>query len=842
MVKINFYSESIRGKIIAITIIAALSIGLSWIILRIAFSKVVTTMEEVSKPNDKLYLLNSLSNDITQIGQYQRKQILQNPTKSNPVVLPETEKFARKLDTLRSYCAGNKSQLHKIDSIEQVVSQYDVLVINYLKLYADLFSNKPLNGKFKTLSNLIYANAMKMDSSVITTEKNGITTTTFVPPQQMPTTRQRSSFLKRFFRLFGNEIMNSEKVPVRQIIQNEHTIHTDTLVVSQRDSLKRAIDQSVQSIDKYQRSRSITLANSELNLIRNANGYINRIRGLLRAMEEVEISKLKSNDAVLIQNVKGSMTRIIIIMILFIIIMSFLLYLVFSDIKLSKEYRKELLKSKEEAEYLSTVKQRFVSNMSHEIRTPLQTIIGFSEQILQQDIPSKSSVEAIHYSSEHLLQIVNEVLDYSRIVSGKFIFEKKLFDMNNLLSEVTATMNLQAVKKNIHLEYINAQIFPVLFLGDAFRLKQILYNLIGNAIKFTNENGSIQIEVESTLKDTCTEFSFHIIDTGIGISKNDLRRIFNEFEQADSTSQHPKGGTGLGLNIVKRLVEEQGGILNATSILNIGSRFMFTLTFDNAEKTEILQLKQNQKIKIQFTGKVLIIDDDPFILKLCSTIFDKYGIKHTCQVSSEELIQQEWDKGISLIFTDIRMPGINGLELCKILRGRINKEVKIIALTANVLQNEQTDILEHGFDGLLTKPFKEADLISCLNENTENSKRLDLTALLSMCMDDQDLLNKSLLSFVSETTKDMDTLQQLVNQQDKNGLMEMFHKLAGRIGQMGDLPLSFKLRKIEKNLKLPFDFTKGTFELNSAIVEINSLMETVKLEIGKAALNPEMTT
>ena len=130
MVKIDFYSESIRGKIIAITIIAALSIGLSWIILRIAFSKVVTTIEEVSKPNDKLYLLNSLSNDITQIGQYQRKQILQNPTNSNPVVLPETEKFARKLDTLRSYCAGNKSQLHKIDSIEQVVSQYDVLVIN----------------------------------------------------------------------------------------------------------------------------------------------------------------------------------------------------------------------------------------------------------------------------------------------------------------------------------------------------------------------------------------------------------------------------------------------------------------------------------------------------------------------------------------------------------------------------------------------------------------------------------------------------------------------------------------------------------------------------------------
>jgi len=833
MAKIDFYTESIRGKIIAITIIAALSIILSWIVLRVAFSNVVNTIEEVSKPNDKLQLLNSLSNDIIQIGQYQRKQILQNPTKSNPIVLPETEKFAKKLDTLRTLCAGNKSQLHQIDSIEQVVTQYDVLVVNYLKLYAGLFSNKPLTGKFKILSDLIYANATKMDSSVITTEKNGITTTTFVAPQQLPTARQRSSFLKRFFQLFGNEIKNAEKIPTRQIIQNEHSVHTDTLIVTQRDSLKRAIDESVQSIDKYQRSRSITLANSELNLIRDANGFINRIRGLLRDMEEVEIAKLKSNDVVLIQNVKASMTRIIIIMVLFIIIMSYLLYMVFTDIKLSRQYRKQLLEAKEEAEYLSTVKQRFVSNMSHEIRTPLQTIIGFSEQILQQDIPSKSSIEAIHYSSEHLLQIVNEVLDYSRIVSGKFTFEKKSFDMNNLLSEVTATMNLQAVKKDIRLECLHAQSSTILYLGDAFRLKQILYNLIGNAIKFTNNGGSIQLEVKSTIKDTSTEFLFQIIDSGIGISRNDLRRIFNEFEQADSTSQNPKGGTGLGLNIVKRLVEEQGGILDAKSILNKGSRFMVTLTFENGEKTETVHLKKAQPIKIHFKGKVLIIDDDPFILKLCSNIFDKYGINHTCQVSSEQLIQQDWDNEISLIFTDIRMPGIDGIELCKILRGRIKKDVKIIALTANVLKNEQTDILEHGFDGLLTKPFKEADLISCLKDNSENPKRLDLKALQTMCMDDQELLNKSLLSFISETTIDMVTLRQLLDQQNQNGLMEMFHKLAGRIGQIGDMPLSFKLRKIEMNLKQPFDFTKETSELNEVFIEISVLVEAVKLEIDK---------
>ena len=234
------------------------------------------------------------------------------------------------------------------------------------------------------------------------------------------------------------------------------------------------------------------------------------------------------------------------------------------------------------------------------------------------------------------------------------------------------------------------------------------------------------------------------------------------------------------------------------------------------------------------TIKVLIIDDDPFILKLCSVIFDKYSIKHTCQVSSEDLIKQEWDNDISLIFTDIRMPGINGIELCKFLRGKINKGIKIIALTANVLQNEQSDILEQGFDGLITKPFKEADLISCINNNSGDSISVDLTALLTMCMGDQELFQKSMHSFITETTHDMGSLHQFLNQQDKNNLMEMFHKLAGRIGQMGNVTLSFKLRKIEMKLKQPFDFAKENIELNTAIAEISGFIDAVKLEENKA--------
>ena len=825
MVKIDFDSKSIRGKVIAISIIAAVAIALSWFILHLAFGQVVATIEEMSKPNDKLVLLNTVSNDVTQIGQYQRKQILKNPSKTSPVLLPEAEMLSRRLDTLRVLCADNKFQLHQIDSINRLLKQYDDMVVDYLKLYADLFSNQTLTGKFKNLSQLISANAAKMDSSIITSVRSGITTTSYTAPTQIPKTKDKPGLFKRFLGLFGGGD-KSNKADVRPQVQKEHSIRIDTLVLSQRDSLKRAIERSVKSIDQYHRSRSVTLANGELNLIREANSYINRIRAVLRSMEAAEVAKVKANDVLLVTNVQSSMTRIIIILVLFVIITSVLVYLVFADISRSNLFRKQLLEAKEEAEYLSTVKQRFLSNMSHEIRTPLQSIIGFSEQIMQQDKPARAAVEAIYYSSEHLLQIVNEVLDYSRIVSGKFTFDAKPFDMGKLLDEVTATMRSQANEKDLKLEYIKESSYPNFYLGDAFRLKQILYNLIGNAIKFTNE-GCIRLDVKSRVSDNIATFVFRIVDTGMGISEEDLTRVFNEFEQVDFSGQHARSGTGLGLNIVKGLVEQQGGTLTAESTLHKGSIFTVTLSYEQTDEKNIAIPTEKQGNQLNFRGKVLIIDDDPFILKLCSIILDEYGVEHTCQVSSEELVNQEWDHDISLIFTDIRMPGINGLELCKLLRTRIKKEVKIIALTAHALQEEQTAILAQGFDGLITKPFKEEDLIACLNAHSETAKQLDLTALRAMCMQDEELLQKSLTSFVEETKQDAVLLQQLIEQPEQQPMMELCHKLAGRIGQVGDGELAFKLRQLEKTLKGSCDLAEVTRELKGVTLEIDKLIETV---------------
>ena len=287
----------------------------------------------------------------------------------------------------------------------------------------------------------------------------------------------------------------------------------------------------------------------------------------------------------------------------------------------------------------------------------------------------------------------------------------------------------------------------------------------------------------------------------------------------------------MGLNISKALVEEQDGTFTAKSALDEGSSFVVTLTYENAEEALPADPEKPLTNKLNFTGKVLIIDDDPFILQLCSNIFNKYGIRYTAQISPEKLLSEEWDNDISLILTDIRMPGMSGIELCKLLRGRISKEVHIIALTAHALQNEQKAILDQGFDGLITKPFKEDDIIACLNKNSRTVNRLNIKALLAMCMQDSELLTLSLVSFFAETTQDLTLLRQLIDEQNQSEMMEICHKLAGRIAQVGDMSLSFKLRKIETSLKHICDLEKITDELKGIMKEIEELIEAVKLEI-----------
>ena len=841
MIRKDFYSKSIERKLLSIFIIATFTVGISWGLTRIAFKRVVDSMEEISQPNEKIRLVNNLSYSLTNIVQFQRKQ-LTDLKKENEIQYPDNQYLINTLDTLRSYCENNELLLEKIDLMEVIIKDYDSFLSNYLKLYSDFTDFRNLSSKYHSLIDYVSEIYSEIDSSIITTETiiaTETTTTTTMNPGE-PDIGNEEEKLSFFQRIFGRKIQDEMLTPpqtiqhTETIVKEESTIRVDTLTIAQREEIVRDILESVNRIDHYHKLKSKELADSERILIHNTSFYIDQLRDLLRSIEEEEIIRVTANNTILVKSVNNSMLRITIIMFLFVILSILMAFLIFSDISESNRYRKELVTAKEQAEHLGKVKQRYLTNMSHQIRTPLQSIVGFSEQIVQQEYPNKKAIQIIFNSSRHLIKVVNEVLDFSSISSGKFILEQKEFNMYDLLNEVAEMIGLQASQKNIRFQFNNTTNQESFYIGDPFRLKQILYNLLGNAVKFTYQ-GSVSLVVNAVKRSSETEFNFQISDTGIGISEKDIKVIFNEFAKAGTSNYNNNGGTGLGLSITRSLIELHKGTITASSVEGKGSTFTFNIKYENVIKHHNKDLNQPVISNLAFKGKIMVIDDDVYILKLCSDIFNKFNISHTCYSSPAEVLKN-WSDEFSLVLMDIRMPEMNGFELSKQLREKSGENLRIVALSAQDLKEERNDVKLNGFDQMILKPFSESDLLTLVHSSSRsdgfNVDSLGKSPLARMSMGDTELLTNNLKTFLSETKGDISHLQRLVYQNNIHETIEVLHKLSGRVGQIGAGSLSMKLHSMEEGIKKSNTITRNNPVLQEIIDEMESLLEIVETVAG----------
>ena len=380
----------------------------------------------------------------------------------------------------------------------------------------------------------------------------------------------------------------------------------------------------------------------------------------------------------------------------------------------------------------------------------------------------------------------------------------------SVVKEVEAAMRIQAEKKKLSLIVDFEQASNYCLSGDPFRLRQILYNVLGNAVKFTAQ-GYVKLAVRTRPAGDRISCEFEITDTGIGIRQEDLHKIFNQFEQADTSITRNFGGTGLGLTIVKSLIEALGGNLRVNSSPGSGSTFSIQLDFDRgvsgksvAETTRAHHEHSENDISL------LVVDDDPMILRLCGLILEKNEISHKLFDDPEELLNEIPDPEVTHILMDIRMPKMNGVELCHELRKKYPSKTKFIALTAHVFEQDKKHLYEHGFDHVLSKPFHEEELLNFIGfssgwERTEvasaEAYTVDLAPLRNITMNDEALFQSVLQQFVQETTIDLSLLDGALETSNKRIAREVFHKLAGRIGQMGILPLSMKLREMEMKIE-----------------------------------------
>jgi len=797
-----------RGKVIAAFLLTCSAIGLALFTTYVSFDSLLIKVDELSTPNQKLQTLNNLFEQITQLDQKQRADAIRNPGKPYRAFLLESKKLTATLDSLSQMSWETSQQPVRLQAMKRILAKRDYLLIEYLKLKSDFISNKTFSHQLDSLSDILVNIKPTADSSV-TTHQTKTITTTYLPEEK------KRSFFNRLFSGKKQEASPENRVAITE----EVNIRVDTLAVARQDSALLEIGNIMKKLDDQNDVQTQEILKRELNLVNTNIALINQLLSILQEVETEEMKLIENKNTEAASLVASSINRIGIIIIIFFLLASLLVFLILLDISKSNYYRLQLIKAKDEAEQLSLVKQRFLANMSHEIRTPLQSIIGYSEQLKNESHPEM--LNAIQRSSEHLLHIVDEVLDYSRIESGKFTLAREPFQIEELIREITSVVKIQATQKNLSF-IVNAPetLSPV--LGDPFRLRQILYNLLSNAIKFTQQ-GSVRFNcLVKNETDSHLACLFEIADTGRGIPEQDQERIFKQFEQGEGNINRQYGGSGLGLSIVKKLVDLQQGTIEIKSETGVGSVFTVLINFE--KNLTPIKSEQTPPMPVSYGGMVWVVDDDPLILKLCSIILKNNKIQHRT-IQDPELVMKEDLKDAKIIFLDIRMPNINGVDLCRHLKSKA-PHLQIIALTAHVLPQERASIMQSGFDRILTKPFREQDFLEALGMSASEQSEIDLSYLEKMTLGDHGLMNSIIEEFESETSKNLIDLEKCFLDQDSERAREIIHQLAGRIGQFGARPLSNELKRMEQQLhsgKKLIDLP----ELNFIIDQIRSFKREV---------------
>jgi len=384
----------------------------------------------------------------------------------------------------------------------------------------------------------------------------------------------------------------------------------------------------------------------------------------------------------------------------------------------------EETRAKEDAQHREQIKQQFLANMSHEIRTPINAILGMSTLLLQEERTGKDHtyLEAIKKSSENLVVIVNDILDLSKLEAGKVELESIRMSPASQLETVHMTLQFKAEEKGIHFNINCAAEVPEFVLGDPTRLNQILINLAGNAIKFT-EKGSVS--VECTLAEALPEMvnlRFTVKDSGIGMTGEQISKLFQSFSQASADVNRKYGGTGLGLAISKQLAQRMGGDIAVLSTPGQGSEFICILPFEKAEAGEVpdqnAKASSDQIVKAN-SMRVLIADDNLFNRMVAEGLLHNLAPEMQIDIVDNGLeVLAKLEAGTyDVLLMDVRMPELDGLETARRIRAGSNQpEIPIIAMTAGITPEEVNEILNAGMQDYVSKPFDTDKLIIRMTE------------------------------------------------------------------------------------------------------------------------------
>lgn len=603
------------------------------------------------------------------------------------------------------------------------------------------------------------------------------------------TTPKKKGFFKRIA-----EVFSPSKQDSAVLVNTSLEVATDTILqpTTSKDSLQQKIRMATEE-KRLQRKKTIRRTSTKYQ--RMNTQLTARMDSLIKQYEE-EMTLRARQDAELQQEVRMRSARIIGgIAVGAVLLSAFFLILIMRDISRSNRYRQQLEVANKRAEDLLVAREKLMLAITHDFKAPLGSIMGYTELLsrLTEDERQRFYLDNMKSSSEHLLKLVSDLLDFHRLDLNKAEVNRVTFNPSQLFDEIYVSFEPLTAAKGLALQCHVAPELNGRYISDPLRLRQIVNNLLSNAVKFTQKG-----EISLTAGYDSSKLTIAIADTGKGMASEDRERIFQEFTRLSGAQGEE--GFGLGLSIVKKLVTLLEGTIDVQSTLGKGSCFTVTLPLypvgksiaesESPESENVDITEESAAIPPMKVIRVLLIDDDKIQLNLTAAMLKQHGIDAVCCEQLEQLIEQLRSSVFDVLLTDIQMPAINGFDLVKLLRASNIPQAKTIPVIAVTARSEmdKAALHEHGFAGCLHKPFTVKELLMTVNEGQLSADEAHITedmataginfsALTAYSEDDPEAASSIIQTFIEETGKNIERMQQALNDKEVDGIAAMAHKL-----------------------------------------------------------------